>query len=187
MKKLIEAIKKLFGKSDKPSSDSSSGFTLIELLVVIAVIGVLAAAVLIAIDPLQQLARGRDSGRKSSISQVGNAVQAYYTANSAYPAILTWSTDLVNTSELKIFPTDPGGSVTAPGCTAGNIANGLCYKFAGADFVVYSHMESNSEKRKGTCAGVDLNTWYVYSSMAGKAGIVCQAAQPAPGTSYTFY
>ena len=54
MKKIIDFIKKLFGSPDKSSSpDSSSGFTLIELLVVIAVIGVLAAAVLIAIDPLQ--------------------------------------------------------------------------------------------------------------------------------------
>ena len=53
------------------------GFTLIELLIVIAILGVLAVVVLVAINPVQQLARTRDAGRKSSVAQIGHAVAAY--------------------------------------------------------------------------------------------------------------
>ena len=56
---------------------SSKGFTLIELLIVIAILGVLAAGSLVAIDPVEQLARARDSGRKSAVTQMGRALQAY--------------------------------------------------------------------------------------------------------------
>ena len=41
------------------------GFTLIELLIVIAILGVLAVVILVAINPQEQLARGRGGGRTS--------------------------------------------------------------------------------------------------------------------------
>lgn len=80
------------------------GFTLIELLVVIAIIGVLAAVVLIAINPARRLAQGRDSGRKSDIGQLATSLQAYFTTNSAYPAALS---DLVTSEDLKTLPKTP--------------------------------------------------------------------------------
>jgi prepilin-type N-terminal cleavage/methylation domain-containing protein len=162
---------------------SPRGFTLIELLIVIAILGVLAATVLVAIDPVEQLNRGRDAGRKSSISQLGRALQAYYTATSAYPVVGGWNTTIVGSGDIKVFPANPG-SPTVPGCSGGNVANNYCYKVnATPDVVVYSHMESKLEKNKGTCGGVDLNTWYVYSSAEGKAGTLCQAAEPAAGAT----
>lgn len=57
------------------------GFTLIELLIVMAILGVLAVVVLVAINPVQQLARTRDAGRKSAVQQVGRALQAYSTTH----------------------------------------------------------------------------------------------------------
>lgn len=161
---------------------SAKGFTLIELLIVIAVLGVLAATVLVAIDPVEQLARGRDAGRKSSISQVGNALSAYYTANGAVLPVLNWSTALVTSGDIKIFPSD---TVTAahPTCTNNATAGGWCYRItAPSDFVVYTHLESKTERNKtnGTsCGGAGANNaWYVYSSLDGRAGTVCSAAEP---------
>lgn len=161
---------------------SSKGFTLIELLIVIAIIGILAAGVLVAIDPVEQLNRGRDASRKSSISQLGRALQAYYTANSAYPAVTGWNTTLTTSGEIKVFPANPGAPL-APACAAGVVVNKFCYKTnTTPDIVVYTHMESKTEMNKGSCGGDAASTWYVYSSAEGKAGLLC-GAEPAVGAT----
>ena len=45
------------------------GFTMIELLIVITILGILAVAVLSAINPIEQINRGRDTGRQSDAEQ----------------------------------------------------------------------------------------------------------------------
>ncbi|MEK7576343.1 MAG: prepilin-type N-terminal cleavage/methylation domain-containing protein [Patescibacteria group bacterium] len=52
----------------------NKGFTLIEILVVIGIIAVLAAAVLIAINPARQFAQAHDSQRSTNIEAILNAV-----------------------------------------------------------------------------------------------------------------
>jgi prepilin-type N-terminal cleavage/methylation domain-containing protein len=59
----------------------TKGFTLIELLVVIAIIGILAAVVLVAINPAERIAESNDSKTKSNIGQVATAMESCYTAN----------------------------------------------------------------------------------------------------------
>jgi prepilin-type N-terminal cleavage/methylation domain-containing protein len=51
-----------------------SGFTLIEVLIVIGIIAVLAAAVLVAINPARQFAQARNSQRMSNIQAILNAI-----------------------------------------------------------------------------------------------------------------
>lgn len=72
----------------------SKGFTLIELLIVIAVLGILAVAVLSAINPIEQINRSRDTGSQSDAEQLISAIDRYYaTQNALYPWQTT-STDL---------------------------------------------------------------------------------------------
>lgn len=61
------------------------GFTMIELLIVIAVLGVLAVAVLSAINPIEQINRGRDTGSRSDAEQLLSAFDRYYTSQEKYP------------------------------------------------------------------------------------------------------
>lgn len=53
------------------------GFTLIELLVVIGIIGILAAIVLIAVNPGRQFAQARDTQRKADLYSITNAIYQY--------------------------------------------------------------------------------------------------------------
>ncbi len=61
------------------------GFTMIELLIVIAILGILAVAVLSAINPLEQINRGRDTGLRSDAEQLLNAIDRFYAFNGFMP------------------------------------------------------------------------------------------------------
>ncbi len=56
------------------SSTKRRGFTLIEVLVVIGIIAVLAAMVLVAVNPARQFKLARDSQRTSNVNALLNAV-----------------------------------------------------------------------------------------------------------------
>jgi len=66
-------------------SENKQAFTLIELLIVIAIMGILAAAIMIAINPGKRSAQARDAIRKQHINSIANALVSYYTLYGHYP------------------------------------------------------------------------------------------------------
>ena len=69
-------------------SKDQKGFTLIEILVVIGIIAVLAAIVLIAINPARQFAQARESQRTSNTNAILNAIGQNLADNAG-----VWDTD----------------------------------------------------------------------------------------------
>lgn len=107
--------------------NKQSGFTLIEILVVIGIIAILAAVVLIAINPARQFAQARNSQRTSNINAILNAIGQYTADNKgALPSIPDGEIDDTLCAELvptylPILPTDPlsdsdGVSIAEAGC-----------------------------------------------------------------------
>lgn len=61
------------------------GFTLVELLVVMTLLGIIAVAIVAAINPIEQANRARDTRFKSDSGQLVSAIERYYTQQAAFP------------------------------------------------------------------------------------------------------
>jgi prepilin-type N-terminal cleavage/methylation domain-containing protein len=61
------------------------GFTLVELLVVIAIIGVLAGVLLMTIDPLEQINKGKDGGSINRSKELVDAATRWYATRQTEP------------------------------------------------------------------------------------------------------
>lgn len=75
---------------------SNKGFTMIELLIVIAILGILAVAVLSAINPIEQINRGRDTGSRSDAEQLISAIDRFHALRGYYPWVSSAADDDVD-------------------------------------------------------------------------------------------
>ncbi len=64
------------------------GFTLIELLIVIALLGALAVGLLAAVDPFEQLKKGKDTSIRNTAAEFYNASIRYYAQRNQFPWVV---------------------------------------------------------------------------------------------------
>jgi prepilin-type N-terminal cleavage/methylation domain-containing protein len=161
-------------------------FTLIELLIVISILGILAVVVLVLINPAERFAQTRDTGRISSVAQLGRAINQYFIVHDeTYPQPSTWSQDLTGTGDIKNFPSGVEyviNSVTP--CTTNASPSGqetFCYdldtSINNLGGVVFAKLESGRQVSRCSLIG---DTYVIYSTADGKTGIICSNGEPSP-------
>ena len=115
------------------------GFTLLEVLLVIGIIAILAAIVIIAINPNRQLAQSRNAQRQSDVNTVLNAVYQYAIDNTGTipSAITTTQTEICNTGatctgliDLSVLTNGETYLVSMPQDPTGATTNGAGYEIS---------------------------------------------------------
>jgi len=133
------------------------GFTLIEILIVIGIISILAAIVIVAINPARQFFQARNAQRRSDVNTILNAVYQYAIDNNgSLPASVPTSADCSGTAtnevcktggtctslvDLSVLTTDETYLVSIPLDPQGETTNGAGY-----------HVAQSSNGRVTVCA-----------------------------------
>lgn len=92
-------------KTKKQQQRRRRGMTLIEIMVVITILGLIAAAVGVAVIP--QLNQAKRDRAELDIKSIQNALKLYYTKKGNYPDTGTGLKGLVDMQALEQVPRDP--------------------------------------------------------------------------------
>jgi general secretion pathway protein G len=115
------------------------GMTLIEIMVVITILGLIAAAVGVAVIP--KLDEARVDRAKLDIQNIQGALKLYYAKKGNYPDTGTGLKALVDTNNLESIPKDPWN-------------NDYMYLNEGGKPVVISYGSDGTQGGEGTSADI---------------------------------
>lgn len=125
------------------------GFTLLELILVIGMLAIIAATVIVAINPTNQLSSARDAARRQELREIENALEQYIIDGNVAPTI---PTGIGNAKEIC------QSSVTGNACTVTNDGLDLATILT-PDYLVDIPIDPNE-------TGSTLTSYYLYKSGA---------------------
>lgn len=151
-----------------------------ELLIVIGVLGILAAGLLAAIDPFEQLRKARDTNTRNSAIELLNATQRYYASHTAMPWNVTSITDCgwVNgaesaTNDWKALRADVTESSFSTGKVVVKVAReGTPDNVAGVNSCLKTTLITNDSELKDTFFTSIQNVLYLGSGGPSRS-VVC--------------
>ncbi|MCH7492612.1 type II secretion system protein [Patescibacteria group bacterium] len=146
-------------------SSKNRGFTLLELLVVIGIIGILAAIVIVAINPGRQFAQARNAQRWNDVNATLNAIHQYAVDNNGIvPATITAT------------PTNIGS-----GGSDIDLCESLVGEVSGISYITAMPVDPENGNWSGACTS--YNTSYLVSKDVVTGRVTIDALSSELGTS----
>jgi len=158
----------------KSKKANKRGFTLLELLVVIGIIGILAAIVIVAINPGRQFAQARNAQRWNDVNALLNAIHQYAVDNNGS---VPTGIDVNN----KVFGTAGAGCDTTCTAVATQAAClDLTAQLVGADGTYLTALPYDPQLDEAAGAA---NSDYYVTKAAGTGRVTVGACDPELGTT----
>lgn len=155
----------------------SGGFTMIELLIVISILGILAVMVLAAINPLEQINRGRDTAKRGDAEQLLGALERYNAFNGFFP----WQVDANDITGLALTGqlVNSGWVETNSNCQIlERLSTAVTAGCVGTQELKDSYVTRVDDDGGGSTGTVEARGLYVYyEAAAGNNVYVCFSPQ----------